>query len=134
MTLAGTIVLRNPKGAKKFLGQYGVSAKNPQDAVLKINNIISKKGDPALKELVSIHPDRELILENYSNACGSCQFSNCSGNGNCSCSKMSNADGAEKTDSNGTPIPSASLNFLERNQTLLITAGAIALIVYILKK
>jgi len=59
---------------------YGVDANNPQHVSDTLVGIISENEMPVLKEILSIHPDKDVIVEmfgtprgnNRLNACGAC--------------------------------------------------------------
>jgi len=73
------IVLQKPTEASKILEQYGYEPPTEkQELPRAIKLLIRKKGDGVIKELLRIHPERELILQlsghttDESNYCG-CQ-------------------------------------------------------------
>jgi hypothetical protein len=60
------IAILNPNGVNKLAYQYGYHV--PQDKVGSrigfLNRFIADEGEDAMTELLSIHPDKELILDN----------------------------------------------------------------------
>lgn len=125
LSLAQTVAyrLRTPEEKQavfKILEKYGYKVSNDPDAIAqKLNAIILNSGEPGLLDVLSVHPDREAILDNgrahhnangqhmhmesnggYHNCCGMHHangngggFHNCSGcNGSCG-GNMHNAGG-----------------------------------------
>ncbi len=60
------IAQNNPSMAKAICHKYGyeiVNVKKPADLGICLEQVVSKEGEPALKDIVLNHPDRDLILE-----------------------------------------------------------------------
>lgn len=94
-TLAGTIAHRNTAVASKFLLAAGYEpSRSVEEIAFKLNDYISRHGEPALEALKEIHPDRELLtpvqkvnqvapqMQNM-NAGGDHDHFNCAGNSRC---------------------------------------------------
>lgn len=71
------IVLQKQADVAKILGKYGYEAPNkPEELVKAVKLLVRKKGEPIIKELINIHPEKQLILEatghntDESNFCG----------------------------------------------------------------
>lgn len=71
------IVLQKPSDAAKIVEKYGYEApKKVEDLVKSIKLLVKRKGEPVIKELINIHPEKKLILEvsghntDESNFCG----------------------------------------------------------------
>lgn len=71
------IVYHNPAEASKLLDKYGYEApKKREELATAMKQLIRKKGEPAIKELMLIHPERDLLLQctghnsEESNFCG----------------------------------------------------------------
>lgn len=71
------IVLQKPTDAARILDKYGYDPpKKPEELVKAMKLLVRKKGEPAVKELINIHPEKQLILEasghnsDESNYCG----------------------------------------------------------------
>ena len=96
------IVYHNADAVSKLLEQYGFEAPgNAKHLVEAIKELTRKKGRKVIKELLQLHPDKEVILKlnlpkedgfcgacsndsynNENNYCTSCGHSNYSGSGN----------------------------------------------------
>lgn len=62
MNLYQRVATANPKGAKAVINQFGYEIRtNNLPQALKM--LVSNEGEPALRAIVDIHPDKELILE-----------------------------------------------------------------------
>jgi hypothetical protein len=71
------IVLQQPLEASKIVEKYGYEAPRKVEELVKVVKLlIKKKGEPMIKELINIHPEKKLILEmsghtsDESNFCG----------------------------------------------------------------
>ncbi len=71
------IVLQNPSEAVKIVEKYGYEApQKVDDLVQSMKLLVKKKGEPVIKDLINIHPEKKLILEvsghksDESNYCG----------------------------------------------------------------
>jgi hypothetical protein len=58
------IVLQNPSEAAKIVEKYGYEAPaKVDDLVQAVKLLVKKKGEPVIKDLIAIHPEKKLILE-----------------------------------------------------------------------
>lgn len=58
------IVLQRPDESAKIVEKYGYEApKKVCELVKAMKLLVKKKGEPVIKELISIHPEKKLILE-----------------------------------------------------------------------
>ncbi|TAL61073.1 MAG: hypothetical protein EPN85_05745 [Bacteroidetes bacterium] len=71
------IVLQKPSEAAKIVEKYGYEAPaKVDDLVQAVKLLVKKKGEPIIKDLIAIHPEKKLILEisghksDESNFCG----------------------------------------------------------------
>jgi hypothetical protein len=71
------IVLQKPADAARILTKYGYEPpKKAEEVVKAVKLLVRKKGEPVIKELINIHPEKQLILEasghnpDESNFCG----------------------------------------------------------------
>lgn len=71
------IVLQKPADAAGILDKYGYEApRKPEDLAKAMKQLVRKKGEPVIKDLIAIHPEKQLILEatghnsDESNYCG----------------------------------------------------------------
>jgi hypothetical protein len=62
MNLYQRVALANPKGAREVIKSYGydIRTNNLPNA---LRMLVSAEGEPALRSIVNIHPDKEIILE-----------------------------------------------------------------------
>ena len=110
------IVKNNPEGAVNLLIDEGYSiprGTTESDLASYLKQYASKHGKAALVKLSKIHPDRDLILGDYSHFDGGgCECNDCfptkekfsNANGGCGCggsSKFSNASGSENPTETG---------------------------------
>lgn len=58
------IAINAPEEAVNVLAKYGLApvTNDVRDITRALNIMVDENGDPALKDLMSVHPDREFIL------------------------------------------------------------------------
>lgn len=62
MNLYQRVAQGNPQGAKSVIKQFGYEIRtNNLPQALKM--LVSKEGEPALRAIVNMHPDKDVILE-----------------------------------------------------------------------
>lgn len=71
------IVLQKPSEAAKIVEKYGYEAPPKVNELVKsVKMLVKRKGEPVIKDLINIHPEKKLILEvsghksDESNYCG----------------------------------------------------------------
>jgi hypothetical protein len=71
------IVLQKPAESAKIVEKYGYEPPKKVDELVKaVKLLVKKKGEPVIKDLIAIHPEKKLILEvaghnsDESNFCG----------------------------------------------------------------
>jgi hypothetical protein len=65
MNLYQRVALSDPQGAKNIIKSYGYEIRtNNLPAALRM--LVSAEGEPALRSIVALHPDKDLILECFS--------------------------------------------------------------------
>lgn len=71
------IVHGNPEGARRIISKYGFRASNDKRELSRVmKQLVREKGKPVIKELLLIHPEKEIILKaagydsNELNYCG----------------------------------------------------------------
>lgn len=58
------IVYHKPFDAAKLLEKHGYQApKKAEDLAKAVKQLVKRKGEPAIKELIQFHPEKSLILE-----------------------------------------------------------------------
>lgn len=65
MTIYEYIARNNPTGAKRVIESFGYKVVNPRSMGDNLRMLVAQEGEPALKEIVALHPDKDLILEVY---------------------------------------------------------------------
>lgn len=70
-------MLQKPSESSKIVEKYGYEPpKNKQELAQAVRLLVKKKGEPVIKDLMAIHPEKQLILEvtghksDESNYCG----------------------------------------------------------------
>lgn len=65
MTIYDYIARNNPVGAKRTIESFGYKVVNPKNMGDNLRMLVAQEGEPALKSVVDLHPDKDLILEVY---------------------------------------------------------------------
>ena len=65
MTIYEYIARNNPAGAKRTIESFGYRVVNPKSMGDNLRMLVAQEGEPALKAVVDLHPDKDLILEVY---------------------------------------------------------------------
>jgi len=65
MTIYDYIARNNPVGAKRTIESFGYKVVNPKSMGDNLRMLVAQEGEPALKSVVDLHPDKDLILEVY---------------------------------------------------------------------
>jgi hypothetical protein len=132
---------------RQMVVDYGLKpAKNRLDLYKKVNAIVAKYKNQALKDIAKIHPDREFILwsveneesapkkevvETKSSACGCSgadgEYSNCGGGCACGCGGKCGSSNNEKqakqySSVDGDTTPSA----LKNNMPIIVIGSLLA--------
>lgn len=71
------IAQTNPQGAYMLLKSYGYKLRDKRNLGQALRKLVAQEGEPALRQIADLHPDKELIMDVYSNADG-CGCSSCS--------------------------------------------------------
>ena len=74
------IARRNPKGAEMVITSFGYEIVDKRDLGRSLNELVASEGENALRKVMEVHPDKDLILELFSKkekeqkgcSCGSC--------------------------------------------------------------
>jgi hypothetical protein len=64
MNLYQRIAIANPQGAKNVIRNFGYEIRT-NDLPQALRLLVKQEGEPALRAIVDIHPDKDLILECY---------------------------------------------------------------------
>lgn len=120
------IASNNPSYAKQICSQYGykpVNVRTANDLAICLSKLVSVEGEPAFRDIMNAHPDKDVILELYAKpvekftaADGSRDYGYGCMNGcgcrNCQNRQMNhymNADGGTTKESSATSLTSLSV-------------------------
>jgi hypothetical protein len=115
----------DPRGTKQLIESFGYELTDQRNLGKSLSELVSSVGEPALKKVMDLHPDKAIILEyNISTTpvASSCGCSSCKAKS--SNDKYMNADGNNTPDTN-----SATNTHLIANQTNVILVVATIFIV-----
>jgi hypothetical protein len=113
MSVYNYIAESNPYFAKGICHKYGYETTNVRskaDLGQCLKRLVANEGEPAFRDIMENHPDKDVIIEMFSNSKKADNFSNMDGNGNrgCGCSSCNNkpkdhymyADGSSSNNTN----------------------------------
>ena len=61
------IAKRNPQGAVSVISSFGYELVDQSNLGQSLSELIAQEGEPALRKVMEIHPDKDVILELFSN-------------------------------------------------------------------
>jgi hypothetical protein len=130
------IAKRNPQGAVGVISSFGYEIVDRSNLGQSLNELIAQEGEPALRKVMEIHPDKDVILELFSNQTATTEKQGC---GCSSCNQKHgekyehymNASGSGVEASTNTPSNSNILAHQTNN--ILIVASLFIATVLILK-
>lgn len=120
MTVYEYIVSNNPQLAKDIIESFGYRVVDPRRMAENLQQLVASEGEEALKMVMANHPDKEIIVELFTEKktpCKACEERTL-------IEKYANANGSEKSESKA----------VENNFSILFLAGVTILAVAILKK
>jgi hypothetical protein len=116
----------NPMGTQRLIESFGYEITSQKDLGRSLAELVSNVGEPALKKVMDMHPDKDIILEFNATSMpttSSCGCSSC--RSKASSEKYMNVTGSEVV----AEAPNSNSNaHLITTQTNLIIAGATLLI------
>lgn len=71
MNIFEYITQGDPYAAKAICNKYGYDVQNVQsssDMAVCLNQLVAEVGEPAMKDVLEMHPDKDVILEAFSSA------------------------------------------------------------------
>lgn len=122
MTIYEYIARNNPSGAKRVIESFGYVVTQPKKMGDNLRMLVAQEGEPALKAVVDLHPDKDLIIEVFGNNQGKATADNFFGaDGLLQSAVLSNNQ--QQNDSNNKMV--LQTNTLIVALSLLVVAGLI---------
>jgi hypothetical protein len=66
------IAKTNPRGAKKVINEFGYRVVDGRRMGENLRMLVAQEGEPALRAIAEMHPDKELLLEVFAPKDGEC--------------------------------------------------------------
>lgn len=66
------IAKTNPSGAKKVINEFGYRVVDGRRMGENLRMLVAQEGEPALRAIAEMHPDKELLLEVFAPKDGDC--------------------------------------------------------------
>jgi hypothetical protein len=141
MSVYQYVAQSDPRGSRRLIESFGYDITNQNDLGRSLAELVSNVGESALKEVMKIHPDKDILLElnaseiSSSDSCG-CNYCKAKRPNN----GYMNADGVTPTSiaSNSTPdttIHNNNTNILaHQTNTILVLATLVIVASIMLKK
>jgi len=124
ITMFEYIASNNPQGAEAIASSYGYTMSNittPEDIAACLMELVDAEGEPVLRDLASIHPDKDLILENIGSA-------GASNGGGCGCGFCKQKATQQYTDQAKTKNGKTNSFQMYDPAVMLIVGGTILLV------
>lgn len=118
----------DPLLAKQIIEHFGYRVVSTQNMADNLQQLVSEEGEEALKLIMNNHPDKEVIIELFSQSPAECVECN----ERSSIEKYSNSNSDTYSNANGLRNTEASK--VENNFSILFLAGVMILAVAIIKK
>ena len=137
------IATRNPQGAVAVISSFGYEITDRSNLGQSLNELIAQEGEPALRKVMEIHPDKDIILELFSNQMSAPEKKEC---GCSSCSKKHesryedkhehymNASGSGVAVSEPTNTSSSNILAHQTNAILVVASLFIATVLILKNK
>lgn len=130
MSVYNYIAESNPYFAKGICHKYGYETTNVRskaDLGQCLKRLVANEGEPAFRDIMENHPDKDVILEMFANSKKAENFSNMDGNGNrgCNCASCNNKPKDHYMFADGTGANSNSLTSVAIIGASLLLAVAI---------
>jgi hypothetical protein len=120
----------DPRGTQRLIESFGYEITDQRNLGKSLSELVSNVGEPALKKVIDLHPDKDIILEYNASTMPtstSCSCDSCKSKGKHD--KYMNASGSETTtdtsvaSTNNTNILAHQTNTILVLATLVIIAG-----------
>lgn len=122
------IASSSPDNANKFCKKYGYyQIENINELEYCLQTIIANKGETVFKEMMDLHPDKDVVLELFEKKCEQKPCPTCESN-------MLNANGMANANANANAITNANGFANQTNIIILISAMIVAISVISIKK
>jgi hypothetical protein len=129
------IARRNPKGAEMVITSFGYEIIDRRDLGRSLNELVASEGERALRKVMEVHPDKDLILELFSSnkkeqkscSCGSCMNKNMSG------MEYFNASGLQATQATQASQNASSNTLAHQTNAILVVSALFIATALILK-
>jgi hypothetical protein len=125
MNIYEYIATSNPQVAQGLISRYGyqAQAETTQDLGDCLEQLVAQEGEPAMRDIAAIHPDKDLILEEFGSGMtvnGSGQLSS-----DCGCAKCR---GAGKVSESYIHAAAKDQNFFHMNQAGMFIIGGLIVV------
>jgi hypothetical protein len=124
------IAKTNPSGAKKVINEFGYRVVDGRRMGENLRMLVAQEGEPALRAIAELHPDKELLLDVFAPK-----------DGDCGCKKKSEsfmgADGVMSSavlSNNQQQVQSDSTKLAMQTNAMLIAATIIIAAAIIVSK
>jgi hypothetical protein len=117
------IARRNPKGAEMVITSFGYEIVDKRDLGRSLNELVANEGENALRKVMEVHPDKDLILELFSKKEKEQKGCSC---GSCSNRQMADMQYLNASGAQATQVASSNTLAHQTNAILVVSALFIA--------
>lgn len=130
MTVYDYIASCNPSGAKRVINSYGYRVINPSTMGRNLRLLVAQEGEPALRSILELHPDKEIIVDVFGHSAESSKTES---------KNFLNADGATletmfSTSKNAQANSDATNKMVLQGNTFLYVTAIVVVSAIVLKK
>jgi len=125
----------DPRGTQRLIESFGYEITDQRNLGKSLSELVSNVGEPALKKVIDLHPDKDIILEynvNTTPKTSSCGCSSCKSKD--SHDKYMNATGSETIANNGSVSNTNNTNILAHQTNTILVIATLVIIAGIMLK
>lgn len=133
------IAKRNPQGAMSVISSFGYEILDRSNLGQSLNELIAQEGEPALRKVMEIHPDKDVILELFSSQSvipekKQCECSSCKQRHEDKHDHFMNASGSGVVAENSANSSSSNILAHQTNAILVVASLFIATVLILKNK
>lgn len=124
----------DPRGTQRLIESFGYEITDQRNLGRSLSELVSSVGEPALKKVIDLHPDKDIILEYNLSAMPSatCGCDGCKSKGKQD--KYMNASGADTTTQDGAVASTNNTNILAHQTNTILVLATLVIIAGIMLK
>ena len=125
----------DPRGTQRLIESFGYEITDQRNLGKSLSELVSSVGEPALKKVIDVHPDKDIILEynvSVMPKTSSCGCSSCKSKGGHD--KYMNASGNDNPADTGAVVNTNNTNILAHQTNTILVLATLVIIAGIMLK